>query len=221
MSQKTRTLDKDKILSTPARRKLYQARLDGKNIREAAEIAGIGYGYARELCAGLFRPHLQFNTELGINALVKREQAKIARKTAKQLEITVERQLKEYERLRKRCCHKDTKDYTTAKGCLDSQSRIIGAFEADNIQRGGLTIADIFAVVQGRRHLSTNGTKLIDSTQVPEQQALTSGQNEQSVDADGQPQDVVGPGADSGPKKHAFSPGSEGGGAGVSESHED
>ena len=78
-----------------------------------------------------------------MNGLVRQEQGKIARRTAKKLEITIERQLREYDKLRRLARRKD--DLSTARGCLDSQSKIIGAFEADNSQR-----ATKFVMVLGK-----------------------------------------------------------------------
>ncbi len=118
-------LKKEEILTTPARVVLFDSMMAGMNIKESAKKAGLNYHYARQIC-----------TDKYINALVRQEQGKILAKTSQRLEITTERQLKEYDKLRRLA--KKEKDYSTCKGCLDSQSRIIGAFEADNKQKQSL-----------------------------------------------------------------------------------
>ena len=100
--------------------------MNGYTIKEAAKQAKIGYAYARKICSGSGK---YGTTEVNINALVKQERAVISQKVAKKLEITKERQLKEYEEIKNLA--KDSKEYTAAKGCLDSQTRIIGGFDAD------------------------------------------------------------------------------------------
>jgi phage terminase small subunit len=88
MAEETQTLDKDKILSCPSRRILFDGIMRGLTQKEAAKKAGITHDTARKYC-----------TKGHINALVKQEQAKIQAKTAKKLEITAERVLAEYARI--------------------------------------------------------------------------------------------------------------------------
>jgi phage terminase small subunit len=83
--------------------------------------------------------------------------AEIERKLEENTEITVERQLLEYESLKKKAISK--LKYDTAKGCLDSQTRIIGGFERDNMQQGDKTI---IITQKERDMLRDKGLELID-----------------------------------------------------------
>ena len=81
-----------------------------------------------------------------IKARLSYKRAIIEAKTLECTVITKQRQLKEYERIKGKA--EESGKFSDAKGCLDSQSRIIGAFEADNLQQN-LTLTDIMAMVGG------------------------------------------------------------------------
>lgn len=144
-------LVKEKILTTKARQILFNSLMQGFSVKESAKTAKIGYEYARKVCSGSGR---YGTTDVNINALVKQEMAIISQEAGNELVIDKARQLKEYDKLRE-TAEKD-KQYAVSKGCLDSQSRIIGAFEADNIQSNSLAAL-----------LAAAGKKAIESQQMP------------------------------------------------------
>jgi hypothetical protein len=200
MDEETQTLDKDKILSTPARRKLFQARMEGKNIRQAAEIAEIGYNYARELCAGLARHSM---TDLGINALVKAEQEKIEAKTAETYKVTVERVLRELEETRQAAYEKG--EYSTVARCVELKGKHLAMFTDRSITEGTDTpeltaqreqaareLAEELLKRQHSPNLSENRQSMINAAQVHRDTRLTieakQGQEAEHSDI----QDIVG-----------------------------
>lgn len=128
--QETAMINKDDILTTPARQILFDSLMSGLNLKQSSKKAGISEDYASNLYTGKIK---RLAGKCGIKELVRQEQGKIARRTAKRLEITIEGQLRKYELLGKVAKRKG--DFSAARACWDSQSKIIGAFEADNSQR--------------------------------------------------------------------------------------
>ena len=142
----TDKLKKADLLTTPARQILFDSMMQGFNVQESAKKAKIGYAYARKVCSGSGR---YGTTDVNINALIKQEMAIISNKAAESLKITKERQLKEYERIKDKA--EQASDYVAVRGCLDSQTRIIGGFAADNEQQQGLTLVEMVAIAAGRK----------------------------------------------------------------------
>lgn len=107
-------ISKTDVLTTQARRIVFNCLMQGFNAREAAEKAKISYKYT---CNMLVKS--------GINALVEQEQAKIAAKTG----ITVEycqRKFAEIAELAQAKGH-----YGVARACYADLCKTIGGFQTD------------------------------------------------------------------------------------------
>lgn len=172
-------LIKEEILTTQARKLLFDSLMQGFSVKESAKKAKIGYEYARKLCSGSGR---YGTTDVNINALVNQEMAIISQKVGEKLEITKERQLKEYEDVKVLAVVAG--EYSAAKGCLDSQSRIIGAFAEDNTQQQGLSLVDIVAIV-GRRAIESREVPVLPGSNA--QGVPLPGRNEEGIIDSGEP----------------------------------
>ena len=117
---------------------LLETRLSGKSIKESAAIAGLSYSYAKRLCAGL-DTNGNFKAEL-----VKRE-AEIRQRLRVKTEITRAELIDKFEAI-----HDEgiaTGKLQAANKALENIGRMIGAYGADNKQKGlgslGSALADM------------------------------------------------------------------------------
>ena len=138
MQQSTKTLNKDDILTTPARRAFFNSLMSGAGLLEAGKAAGISYDYAKDL-----------NTKYHVAELVKKEQAVLEQKARKSLEINLKSQLRKLEELREIC--RLEKRRREELSCISEENRLAGLYEADNRQRGDrLGLVEAIKLMQSR-----------------------------------------------------------------------
>ena len=115
-------LDKNKILTTEARRVVFQSLMSGMRYKEAAQAAGLKHDTVKSLA-----------TKFHLAALVRQEKAEIERKTAEMLEETTKLSIDRFRVIHEQAMVKD--DLTNASRAAENLARISGAFEADNNQK--------------------------------------------------------------------------------------
>lgn len=149
---KTQVLDKDKILSSSARRIVFDCLMQGLSIQEAAKNANLSEKYVSNVATG-HAPGLVVGC--GIHALVKQEQQGIARRTARKLEITKEGQIRRFRQIANKA--KKAGQLSAATAAEREISTLCGLYAEDNAQKRQ-SIFDILAVVGegGRKQIESN-----------------------------------------------------------------
>lgn len=120
----TKTLNKEEILTTEARRALFNSLLQGYSVKQAAKQAGITYQYARRQA-----------TENNIHTLVRQEKEALEAKTAEKLEINAKKQFKKLQEIIDICMSQGK--YRECLTAIADQNRLAGLYLEDNIQRHG------------------------------------------------------------------------------------
>lgn len=137
---------------------LVEERAKGKSIKEAAEIAGYNYAYARQLLSNMTNP--AFNC---IKAPLAKRKAEINAKIEEETEINAVELVRKFKAIHDRCMqevpvldHEGNKtgefrfEPNPACKALENIGRIKGLYEKDNEQQGK-TIVDILAIVGTKR----------------------------------------------------------------------
>ncbi len=132
--QKTAELDKDAILTTEARRIVFDCMMRGFNMKLAAERANLSHKYVRNWVA-----------KSGVHALVRQEKAKIEAKSQEYLHITKESQAKKHQAVYETAMAE--RKLTAANTAIRSQSELFGLLkDADGVGQGA-SVMDLLALV--------------------------------------------------------------------------
>ncbi len=154
-AKKPQKLNRNKILNTPAREIVFDAVLQGMNLKKAAQKANLGHNYVKKwVSTSNFYP------------LVKQEQAKIARNTAKKLHITAETQIKRLRRLGN--LGRREKQIAAAVAAEREVGKLLGLYEEDNRQKSERTLLVLGSpkAIDSKVLDSGDNTKSIQSTPV-------------------------------------------------------
>ena len=131
MTQKQAKLDKNKILTTEARRTLFNSMMQGMNLKEAAKAANLNHGTAKV-----------YATKFNFNDLVRQEKAIIEAKTAKQvakkLRITREGQIRKHGKVYRAALK--AKQHSAANAAIAEQSKLAGLYLQEPDEENTLTL---------------------------------------------------------------------------------
>jgi len=116
MSEKTTKLRKKDILTTTARQIVFDAVLEGLNLKQAAKKAKLGHNYVKN-----------WVTNSDFYPLVEQERAKLAQKTAIRCGITLEKQIRKHAKLFREGVKRG--QISAANAAVIEQSKLCGLYQ--------------------------------------------------------------------------------------------